>query len=312
MNTHDETLRGAGGHDVPLTPPPAQQPSTVTFQAGQPQQAPGGPQKHGSGAKAIAIVTACVGGVALLATGVTAAVTASWSFTSDSSSEDHRIVADVDGMTEFRMEVGAADVTVLFGDVEQAELAVTNGRSDWMMERNGDELVVNSPSDNFRFWSFDDWDSEEKVVITLPQHLEDEALSADLFIGAGSLDVNGDFGAVSFEVGAGALEIDGAVTDLEADISAGRATLNLTDVRTADLTISAGRLTADFTGEAPDEVVFDVSAGSLTLTLPDEEYDVRQDVSAGSLDNELKTNQNAPRFIDGEVSAGSATLRANS
>ncbi|WP_200880966.1 DUF4097 family beta strand repeat-containing protein [Microbacterium profundi] len=329
MNAESENNQG--GHDVPLSPPPAEQaPLTNAAAPGGPAPggaapggpAPGGPAPgapasassaqgpqtpRGSGARAGAIAIAVFGGVALLATGGTAAVAA----VNDASAPvDSRQQMDASGITGIDLDVGGAAVRVEFGDVEQAQLELSGSGDDrWSLSRDGDELVVNSPEMNFGWW-FGDWfNDDQSVVLTLPDELRSERLDADVSLGAGSLDVQGDFGDIDVEVGAGALFITGSADTIEADLSAGRAEFELADVSTADFSISAGRLEAELTGTAPRDVQVDVSAGSLELTLPDEEYDVRQDVSAGSLDNGLQTSSNARNSIVVSVSAGSAVLR---
>lgn len=304
-----ETPNNQGGHDVPLSPPPAEQtpPAIDAAQTAQAPNAPGPETPHGSGARAAAIAIAVFGGIALLATGGTAAVAA----VNDASTPvDSHQQLDASGVTGIDLDVGGAEVRVEFGDVDQAQLEVSGSGDDrWHLSRDGDELVVNSPEMNFGWW-FGDWfNDDQTVVLTLPDDLRGEGLNADISLGAGSLDVKGDFGDIDVEVGAGALFITGSAETIEADLSAGRAEFELADVSTVDFSISAGRLEAELTGTAPSEVQFEVSAGSLELTLPDEEYDVRQEVSAGSLDNRLQTSPNARNSVVASVSAGSAVLR---
>lgn len=306
-----EAENNQGGHDVPLSPPPAEHaPSTNASApvAPAPADSAQGPEtSRGSGARAGAIAIAVFGGVALLATGGTAAVAAVNDF---STSVDSQQQIDASGVTGIKLDLGGVDTRVEFGDVEEAQLDVSGSGSErWALTRDGDELIVNSPEMNFGWW-FGDWfDNEGSVLLTLPNELRDAALDADIFLGAGSLDVKGDFGEVDVEMGAGALFITGSAETIDLDLGAGRAELELADVSEADFSISAGRLEAELTGTAPSEVQLDVSAGSLVLTLPDEEYDVRQDVSAGSLDNGLQTSSNARNSIVASVSAGSAVLR---
>lgn len=314
-----ESQNDQGGHDAALTPPPAAEHAPTaaapdTPVPGNPASTVGssGPQElRGSGARAGAIAIAVVGGVALLAAGGTAAFAA---VNDVSTSVDSQQQIDVSGVTEIDLDLGGVDMSVEFDDVEDAHLDVTgNGGDRWGLTRDGDKLVVSSPTMNFGWWFGDrlgDWfDETGTVVLTLPDELRREGLDADISLGAGSLDVDGDFGAIDVEMGAGALFITGSAESIEADLSAGRAEFDLADVSTADFAISAGRLVAELTGSAPDEVHFGVSAGTLELTVPDETYDVVDDVSAGSFDNRVDTSPSASRTIHAEVSAGSATLR---
>ena len=312
MSTNDN-----GGHEIPLTPPPATPDAAVNAvpapptasapPAGGPVPPPAGPARSASGAgRPIGIVLAVIGGVALLGSGATAAFAAGNQLNQHSFST----TADATGIQSLDMEVGASDVTVEFGDVDEAELRVDGDSGTWTIERDEDELLVRSPNRTFGWWFGDWWGDDERVVLTLPQSLQNAGLDLDLDLGAGSLEAAGEFGEVDLHVGAGALTLEGSATSVDADISAGRAEIELADVREADLGISAGRLTAEFTGTTPDAITFDVSAGSLELTVPDDVYNVTQEVSAGSFDNRVETSTSASSTIDAKVSAGSATVRA--
>ncbi|WP_460797826.1 DUF4097 family beta strand repeat-containing protein [Microbacterium sp. GXF0217] len=311
MSTNDN-----GGHEIPLTPPPAG-PSgpaagSVPPSAPVPPAAsvpPAGPARRASGpGRPIGIALAVIGGIALIGSGATAAVAAGAQL---SSGHSFSTTADADGIRGLDLEVGASDVSVEFGDVDEAELRV-DGDTDgaWTVERDDDELVVRSPNRTFGWWFGGWWGEDERVVLMLPESLQTAGLDLDLDLGAGSLEVAGEFGEVNLHVGAGAMTIEGSAESVDADISAGRAEIALADVTEADLGISAGRLTAELTGTTPDRISFEVSAGSLELTVPDDVYNVTQEVSAGSFDNRVETSTTASSTIDARVSAGSATLRA--
>lgn len=272
-------------------------------------------EPRGSGARAAAIVIAAFGGVVLLGTGGTAAFAAVHDVASASSNVADSQKVNADGIESLTVDVAASDVTARFGDVDEATLEVTGDRSgNWRLERDGDELLVHSPDRGFGWWFGGDWFGgdwfgDESVTLTLPKDLNDGSLDADLTLGAGSLDVEGQFNDLGIVVGAGVLSMDGSATTIGADISAGRADLNLLGVEEADLRVSAGKLVAELTGDAPRVVTIGVSAGSLDLTVPDTDYNVTQEVSAGSLDNRLSTSTSARFTIDASVSAGSAILR---
>lgn len=307
----NDNLPPHGGHDVPLTPPPApdqasaQEPTPPVYATENPAATTAPPRS--SGRRPILIATAVVGGLALLGAGGTGAFAA----VSDLTRSDSASTLDVTGVTSLDLEVGASDVTVEFSDVDQAELVVTGGRGgQWRLDRDDDELVVRSPQ-SFFGWSFGNWfGNEETVVLTLPEELQSSRFDADLSLSAGSLDIDGEFGTLSVEVGAGALTVSGSASTVDADVNAGRAEIDLENVDDADLTVAAGRLMADFTGTAPDSVILDVSAGTLELTVPDESYDVRSEVSAGSFDNRLDVSTTSRHSIVATVSAGSATVEA--
>lgn len=324
---------GAQGDHTPLTPPnpptppappaPQNPPASQGYPALQNPPAPPNPPHHtgpspdqggpapqrSPGATAIMVVTAVVGGIALVGAGGTAAV-AAVSTVSSSDRADSVQTVDAAGVDALDLDADASRVRIEFGDVDEAELAVTDGRGQsWTFERDGDELIVRSPRGPFGWW-FGNWFGEdERAVLTLPEELRDSALDADLTLDAGSLDVTGDFGALDIQVNAGALDVEGAATALDVQMNAGRADIVLDGVGQADLGISAGDLTVELTGDAPTETTIDVSAGSLVLTLPDVQYRITQDVSAGSLDATVEQASSSARTIDVSLAAGSATIR---
>nr|WP_201470540.1 DUF4097 family beta strand repeat-containing protein [Microbacterium hydrocarbonoxydans] len=296
-----------GGH-TPFTPPPASGPAEPA--PAQPQTATE-PSTGQGGARAIMIVTAIVGGIALLGSGATAAVAATGGLVSSSTESTGSLqTEDVAGIQGIDLDVDAGNMRIEFGDVDEAELSVANRRGpEWTLEREGDDLVVRSPEFRFGWW-FGSWvGDEESAVLTLPQKLQDAALDADLTLDAGSLDVIGDFGALDITVNAGALDIEGAASSLSIDMSAGRADAVLDGVGEADLTVAAGDLNVELTGRAPTQTTIDVSAGSLDLTVPDESYSIIQDVEAGSLDARVDQSGGARNTIEVSLSAGSATIR---
>jgi hypothetical protein len=272
------------------------------------------PAPRGSGARAATIALAVFGGVVLLGAGGTAALAATHDVRDAArhgGSLSQSQAVDVDGIRSLRLNIAASDVTARFGDVDQATLEVLgSGRGNWKLDRRDDELIVSSPDRGFGWWFDTDWFGDETVVLTLPESLNDGRLDADITLSAGNLDIEGDYDELDIEMGAGALQVDGSATSIEANVNAGRADVNLTDVSEADFTLSAGKIVAELTGSTPSTVAVDVSAGSLELTVPDDVYQVTQDVSAGSLDNRLDTSSQSSFTIDASVSAGSVVLRS--
>lgn len=312
MTTNNDDYQG--GH-TPLTPPPASAPQgqePTPAPAPAPAQAQAAPADAGrsSGTTAIMIVTAIVGGIALLGAGGSAAVAATGSMMASTQGSDAVLTEDASGIDTLDLDVDAGNMRIEFGDVDEAELAVTNARGPaWRLEREGDELIVRSPEFRFGWW-FGEWfGDDQSAVLTLPEELSDAQLDADLTLDAGSLDVVGDFGALDVTVNAGALDVEGAASSLSIDMSAGRADAMLDGVDAADLSVSAGDLTVELTGRAPSETTIDVSAGSVDLTVPDESYSIIQDVSAGSLDAKVDQSSGTRNTIDVTLAAGSVTIR---
>lgn len=312
MTTNDDQL---GGH-TPLTPPPATPPEAqAPAQAQEPQQAPqsapAGDAGRSSGATAILIVTAVVGGMAMLGSGATAAFAATGSLVASSTEgADSVQTVDAAGIEGIDLDVDAGNMRVEFGDVDEAELAVTNSRGPaWTLDRDGDQLVVRSPEFRFGWW-FGSWvGDDQSAVLTIPESLRDAQLDADFTLDAGSLDVVGDFGTLDITVNAGALDVEGAASSFAIDMSAGRADALIDGADDADLSVSAGDLAVELTGRAPSQTTLDVSAGSVDLRVPDESYAITQDVSAGSLDAKVEQSSDSRHAIDVSLAAGSITIR---
>lgn len=303
-----------GGH-TPLTPPPAAAALSATAAANAapptppvpPSAAPAdGGVGRTSGAKALTVITAVVGGLALLGAGGTAAAAA----VGDLSRTNSEQSVNVDGIDTLDLDASASTVTVRFSDTDDAVLTVAGGRGDWTMERENGELVVRSPRAFLPWWFGGTWfGGEERVVLTLPESLQSSSLDARLSLSAGDLDVEGEFGELAIDLGAGSVVADGSATSLTVDMSAGRSDMEFDGVSEADISVSAGNMDLVLTGEAPDTIGIDVSAGSLSIVVPDAEYNVLQDVSAGSLDSRVDESTNASRTIDVSLSAGDVKLR---
>lgn len=297
------------GGNTPLTPPPASGPRQPAPPAPA-SEAPAPPTAGRSpGAKAVMIVTAVVGGIAILGSGGAAAAAAAGSIMSSSAPDSVQTVS-TDGITGVDVSADASSMRVEYGDVEEAQLAITNGRgSAWTFERDGDELVVRSPQGVWGWW-FGSWFGDEEVaVLTLPESLQGKGVDADLTLNAGSLDVVGEFGSLAIDVNAGALDVQGSSPSVEVNMNAGRADILLDDVDEADLGVSAGDLNVELTGAAPSRTSVEVNAGSLDLTVPDVEYSITKEVSAGSLDAKVEQSSSARRTIEVSLSAGSVTIR---
>jgi hypothetical protein len=261
------------------------------------------PRRTGYGV-VIGVLTAVVGGIALISSGGSEA----WSAFGAVNREDTVQTAEAEGLTGLDVDAEAASMTVAFGDVDQAVLEVRNGtRDSWWMKREGRELSVGKRGDWCIMWCHRE---REDAVLTLPRELDDGSLDAELSLDSGELRADGSFAGLETSVDAGTLTVTGSARTIEAGVDAGRADLDLSGVEEGRFDVSAGRIDAELTGEAPSNVEFDVSAGALDLTLPDEPYRVAVDRSAGSLDNQLDSaGSTATSTVSGELSAGDVTLR---
>lgn len=261
-----------------------------------------------STSRTIALVTSLVGGFVLLGVGGSAALATVSTIRAGEAGPSFQTAA-VDGVTELDVHSAAADFTLEFADVDEASLEVTgSGRQAWVLERDGDELVVKTKR---MLWDFCfGWcgTHDQTVTLTLPKRL-DGRLDAELSVSAGGFTARGGFGDLDLTVSAGEMRFEGAASELATRVSAGEATVRASGVGVADFKVSAGKLIAELTGGQPDEVRLKVSAGGADVTLPAGAYDVSSDVSAGSFDNRLRTSSTSTHRVDVSLSAGNATLR---
>lgn len=279
-----------------LTPPPA-----------APDRVAEAPRPPAGGSRAVAIVVIVLGGLVLLGTMISAAV----GTVASASVHTTTRTLDAAGVDLLAVDAAAGVLRVEFGDVSEAELEVTGswGADDWRFERRGDTLEVSSP-DRFGWFGWRGWFGERATdaVLRLPSSLE--GLDADVSLAAGEFVTEGDFGVLDLSLAAGSFDVSGSAESVDADVSAGRGTLELADVGEAALQVSAGSLDATLTGSRPDSIELDVSAGSLRVTVPEGEYDVTSDVSAGGFDNRIGSTPGASSTVQVQVSAGEAVLSA--
>lgn len=274
---------------VPPTPPVSEQPPA--------------PRTPGS-ARVVAILVACFGALVVLGA-------AAWAiFMTVTSSIVHSSARTVDtsGVTELDADVSASSFEIVFADVDEAELTVRGafGAERWTLERDDDALRISSPNG----WIGGGWflGGAGDAVLSLPRSLE--GLSADITINAGDFETDGRFDDIDLELNAGRADMQGQASDVSVHGNAGRADVTLAQVSEAELSVSAGELNSAFTGRQPESITIDVSAGSLTAVVPDGEYDVSSDVSAGGFDNRIGSDPSASSTIHVEVSAGQVTLRS--
>ncbi|GAA1859124.1 Hsp20/alpha crystallin family protein [Microbacterium koreense] len=215
----------------------------------------------------------------------------------------------VAGVDTLDIDLAAGSLRVEFSDVAEAELEARSARGadDWTFERVGDTLRVASP----QWWGGFGWlfSGPGDAVLVLPDDLQ--GADAALTLSAGDLRVDGDFGTLDLDVNAGQADVRGTATDATVQVNAGGADVELRDVERGEFGVSAGDLVADLRGNSPDDLRLSVSAGTLTISIPDGEYDVSSDVSAGDFDNRIGSTPGADSTVSATVSAGSLTLRAD-
>lgn len=222
--------------------------------------------------------------------------------------------ADAEGVQQLRIDSEAAAFELRFGPVEDARLSVvSNGgpAQTWSLSRSGDTLIVDADS-RWRWFGFGfgfgDGAGDELAVLTLPMELEHERLDLEAQVAAGSFQGDGDWGAVTVGLGAGSVELSGSATSLDVDVAAGEARIDIADARTVSLEVSAGRVVGQLTGEQPEAIEAQVSAGGIDLTIPDGAYAVTEQTSAGDSEVRVVDDPGAASTIDVEVSAGDVRL----
>lgn len=282
-----------------LTPQPVAQPDPT------PPPTPSDGARIGT--RALSITIAVLGAGALVIGGVATAFGTVREATS--LAPVAQSITDVAGVEGIDIDVSAGDLRVEFGGSDVT--LVSTGETGWTLARDGDQVVVSSPDEAFDFGF--DWlwrDADRSATLTLPASLEGTDLDIDL--SAGRVIAEGAFGEAEFEMSAGSLELEGSARTLEGRISAGRAIVELADVREVGIELAAGHLQGTLTGDAPAQVDLDVSAGSLDLSLPDVAYSVTHDSGAGELDlNNLQQRSDADHRIQVGVTAGKVDLRAD-
>lgn len=275
----------------------------------------------------VAVAVGVLGGVLLLGTVSTAAVAGVVAANYDSTEKRQRLTESAEGIARIDVEASAAkfridcESALALGDDSAATtgegsfaLATSGSSREWRMVRHGDTLRVEPVKRWFgEFSLFGSGDNRmQEVSLSLPESACDgsKPLDAEVDLGAGEMLVKGSYGVLDLSVGAGNARIEGTASNLELEVSAGEAVLDMSDVRAADLSVSAGKLWGTFSGTAPKQIDIEVSAGGAELRLPDEIYAVRSDVSAGDFENSLRTDQGPLKHeINVELSAGSLSLQ---
>lgn len=269
-----------------------------------PRGEPTPPSPRPTSSRVIAILAIVFGSLVIVGT-ISSAV---WSTVASASIRTGTNATGVSGVTNLDAELAAGSLTIEFADIDEAELTVTGTSGDdrWVLERDGDTLEVRSRDSLWgEMWTWGG--SAGDAELRLPQELA--GIDADVSVAAGNFEASGDFGDLNLDLGAGRLTVDGSATALTLEVAAGRGEVQLDGVETAELSVSAGALQVGLTGTPPSEIVADVSAGALSLSVPDGRYDITSDVSGGSFDDRIGSTPGARNTIEVEVSAGQVVLR---
>lgn len=254
----------------------------------------------------VSVLVTLVGGVLILGLVLQALLVG---VTTGGGQERSSYSVDVDGVTRLDLDASAGDLTVTFAPVAEATLEVQSAgrtRTDWTLEVDGDRLIVREGNP---WWILlpDFGTSRTTAELVLPDILEG-AVSADLEVSAGSMDIQGDLTDVRLDVSAGSLTFHGTSTSLVSEVSAGEATVVTNGPSTIDVSVSAGRFTGTVTGAQPDRTQVEVSAGDVILDLPDGAYATSGSASAGDRLIEVRTDPDSPHLLEVHVSAGDARI----
>jgi len=227
------------------------------------------------------------------------------------SARTETLTAGVSGVTGLDVNISGADLTIAYADIDEATLTVHGGggTDGWRLARDGDELDVTTDRD----WWGGGWrlfGTGDEATLTLPERFADSRVDASLNLDAGSITADAAFGELDLDLSAGSIDVTGSAANLDVTVAAGRARLDLADVSTASIDLSAGSVDGRLTGSAPADLTAEISAGRLDLRVPAGDYAVTSDVSAGSFDHTLSVDPASTHRVWVSVSAGSATLRA--
>lgn len=281
--------------------------TTAPTQAAAPTTAPA-PPRRSAAAIAIAMVAVVMGALVLAGTALGAAVTTANAIAVHTTAKTLGLGTGAAGRID--IDLAAGSLRVAFApQIEQARLEVTGSRGadGWTLRRDGDTVVIASPQHPFAdgWW----WGGPGRAVLTLPSDYLSQPVDARIRVSAGTLSASGRFGRLQLTLDAGSATVSGAAEHLVARLSSGAASFDLADVQQADLGLSAGSLTSQFSGAQPQRITATVTAGSLDLVVPRAAYDVRSTVTAGGFANDLGSTPGASSTISVRVSAGQASLR---
>src|SRR5690625_2412994 len=210
------------------------------------------------------------------------------------------------------VEIGAerSDVTVTFGDVPEVEIRSNRDDTAWTLRTSGDTLIASNSSRLPMICILWCGPRGERVTLTLPRELEGR-VDARVEAASGALRFEGDLTRLELRIGAGSVMYAGATPELDVEVAAGLARLDVAGTAAARFDVAAGQLEARLAGAAPSSIDLTVAAGEANLTVPDEFYRVVSDVAFGDFDNNLRTDPTSARVVTVDLSAGSVALRSD-
>lgn len=274
---------------------------TRTLPAPPTQQPP-----SGRAARPLAITVAVVGGLVGVATIVQGGL-AAWPVPPTQQVVLDLTATDLADATSLDLDVGSADVTVAFADVDDATLTIEAPDADrWRLDVAGGTIDVGDPDG---WWSWDwalGWGERERTAtLVLPASLEGD-LDGDLAIGAGSIDVAGSWRDLALHLASGRATVDAAATWASIDVASGSADVDLVVDGDVAFELASGEIVT--TLEHTGDLSVSVATGSVVGRLVGGPYAVTTDVAVGDADVAVEQRDDAEQAIVVDLATGSVRL----
>lgn len=253
-----------------------------------------------------------VGSIVLAIILITTVVRVAFSLNREDTSGTFTVQESFD---EIDLRVSAANVEVEFADIDEPQIKFDQGDTNLRMDSDvsGGVLTVKveHPGWGWFGWIGDGWwgwDDFASLQLTLPQSMEEDAMTLGIDSTAGDLTVSGGYGDVTVESTAGNVRIAGAARSLDISTTAGNVNLNDLDVAGSFRSEStAGNGTFEFS-TLPDSIDVHATAGDLRVTLPRGSYRIETDTTAGNVQQNVSSDQNSDRVYRFETTAGNIDI----
>lgn len=257
----------------------------MSYPAPIPPQVPVTPAPAPGGARrTITIITALVGALALV--GILTTTVGKLALSSFGQF-DGSYSSPVTGLEQISINSSAAGFTVQYADVQEAKLDVVNSSRGWKLSLDGPVLSVRPVGDT-RFCIL--CSNTGQVTLTLPKALDTTDVALKINLSAGQLSAQGEF------------------KDVDVQVAAGSANLNFKNAQNAAFDLAAGQMSVSLVGTPPAVTKLSVAAGTMTVGLPNQEYDFRGNAAAGTISNGLRINPQSNHRVEADVAAGSLSL----
>ena len=216
---------------------------------------------------------------------------------------------------EIDLRVSAANVEVEFADIDEPQIVFDQGDTNLRMDSDvsGGVLTVKVEHPGWGWFGWIGngwwgWDEFASLKLTLPEAMEEDAMTLGIDSSAGNLTVSGDYGDVSIDSTAGNVEIAGSARSMAISTTAGNVDLvDLSVSGTFRSDSTAGNGTFEFS-TLPDSITVEATAGDLEVTLPGGSYRIETDTTAGNVQQNVNSDQNADRVYRFETTAGNIEI----